>query len=213
MEREVVERLAMDRVGGELSEDGVQLLEWYLAGHPEAQGWAAEIETMYAMCAETVAGDRRIDDQMTVARMDSRFRGNDRRSGNDRGSGEDRWSGEDRGSMKGRVLKIGRWAAVIMLALGAGIIWGRWSVEQMEVGQVETIQVVQAESKEEGLESKVKRIIEGDKEASESESGFWETKIVATLGAKPRVKREEPVQEEGFWSNIRGQYRKDNYHE
>ncbi len=75
------------------------------------------------------------------------------------------------------------------------------------------VQVVQVEPKEEGLESKVMRIIEGDQEASESESGFWEAKIVAVLGAKPGVKRDEPVQEEGFWSNIRGQNRKDNYNE
>ena len=194
MEREVIERLAMDRVGDELSDDGVKLLEWYLEEHAEAKVWAAEMEEMYAICAETVAGDRRIDDQITAARMDSRLRGNDRGSGNE------------------RVLKIGRWAAVILMALGVGIIWGRWSVEPLEVGPRETIQVVQAEPKED-LESKVQKMIEGDEEASESESGFWETKIVATLGVKPRVKRDEPVQEEGFWSRIRGQNRKDNYNE
>ena len=115
--------------------------------------------------------------------------------------------------MKGRLLKYGRWAAVLILSLGAGIVWGRWSVEQLEVGPSETIQVVQEDPKEEGLESKVKKIVDGDSADEESENGFWEAKIVATLGAKPRVKRDEPVQEKGFWSSFRGPNRKDNYHE
>ncbi|MCP4708828.1 MAG: hypothetical protein GY869_09400 [Planctomycetes bacterium] len=191
MEREVVERLAMDRAGGELSDDGVKLLEEYLEGHPEAKVWVAEMEELYAMCAETVAGERHQEQLNAIGSMDSCFRRNDNGRGND------------------RLLTLGRWAAVILMALGAGIFLGRWSVESLEVETTETIQVVQAEPKE-GLETKVQKIMEGDEEASESARGFWEAKIVATLGAKPRVKREEPVQEEDFWSRLRGPNRKEN---
>jgi hypothetical protein len=47
MERETIERLAMDAAAEELSDDARLLLESYLAEHAEAQQWAREMTSIY----------------------------------------------------------------------------------------------------------------------------------------------------------------------
>jgi hypothetical protein len=50
MERQAIERLAMDVALGELNEDAAALLDAYLASHPEARPWAQQMKTV---CART----------------------------------------------------------------------------------------------------------------------------------------------------------------
>ena len=50
MERETIERLAMDLALGELNEDATTLFEAYLAEHTEAKRWA---EPMTQTCIRT----------------------------------------------------------------------------------------------------------------------------------------------------------------
>jgi hypothetical protein len=50
MERQMIERLAMDAALGELNEDAEALLNAYLAEHAEARTWA---QSMTAVCAQT----------------------------------------------------------------------------------------------------------------------------------------------------------------
>ncbi|MHC4517477.1 MAG: anti-sigma factor [Planctomycetota bacterium] len=52
MERETIERLAMDRALGELAADTTALFDAYLAEHPEVLPWA---ESMSQTCARTRA--------------------------------------------------------------------------------------------------------------------------------------------------------------
>jgi len=50
MEREIIERLAMDAALGELNEDAAALLDAYLTEHPEMRQWAQQ---MTAVCTRT----------------------------------------------------------------------------------------------------------------------------------------------------------------
>ena len=43
MEREAIERLAMDSAAGELNQDAEALLRTYLAEHPQANEWAEDM--------------------------------------------------------------------------------------------------------------------------------------------------------------------------
>ncbi|MHC4206795.1 MAG: hypothetical protein ACYSTT_19240 [Planctomycetota bacterium] len=47
MEREAIERLAMDSAAGELNQDAEALLRTYLAGHPQANEWAEDMLQIY----------------------------------------------------------------------------------------------------------------------------------------------------------------------
>ncbi len=53
MEREIIERLAMDSVAGELNEDIQVLFDTYLAEHAEANQWAEDISQIYKMTETT----------------------------------------------------------------------------------------------------------------------------------------------------------------
>jgi hypothetical protein len=52
MERQMIERLAMDAALGELNEDASALLDAYLAEHPDAREWAKQ---MTSLCERTQA--------------------------------------------------------------------------------------------------------------------------------------------------------------
>jgi len=56
MERDALERLALDRAGGELDPDTEALLAAYLADHPEDHAAAAAIEAAYRQCRDAIAG-------------------------------------------------------------------------------------------------------------------------------------------------------------
>ena len=101
MERETIERLAMDRMLGELNEDAATLFEAYLAEHAEARQWA---EPMMQVCTRTRdAIAQKTQPADTVARPASvRLPWIDRRT-------------------------LARWAAVIAITAGLGVAIGRRS--------------------------------------------------------------------------------------
>ncbi|MHC4355231.1 MAG: hypothetical protein ACYS0H_21225 [Planctomycetota bacterium] len=55
MERDAIERLAIDSASGELNDDAETLLREYLAGHAEANRWAEEVQWL---CEKTEAAIR-----------------------------------------------------------------------------------------------------------------------------------------------------------
>ena len=54
MQREIIERLAMDRTLGELTEDAAALFETYLGEHPEIQEWAGQMAQTCELTRETI---------------------------------------------------------------------------------------------------------------------------------------------------------------
>ena len=102
MERETIERLAMDRTLGELDADTTALLDAYLAEHPEMQLWA---EVMSQTCERTrdaisrKAQSNGIDDRAREARVHCL-------------AAIPWWT-------------LARWAAVILISLGIGAGVGR----------------------------------------------------------------------------------------
>jgi hypothetical protein len=104
MERETIERLAMDRALGELDADATALLETYLAEHPEMQPWA---EGMSQTCIRT--GEAIAEKTQAVRAEDAQFETHVHRP---------------------RTVPWGtlaRWAAVVLISLGIGAQLGRQS--------------------------------------------------------------------------------------
>ncbi len=102
MERETIERLAMDQSFGEMDADTTALFEAYLAEHAEAQALA---QAMSQACVRTrQAVDRRTQTAPLTHRTASLI-----------GVQRLTWSAP------------ARWAAVILLSLSIGVIAGRWS--------------------------------------------------------------------------------------
>ncbi|MHC4744736.1 MAG: hypothetical protein ACYS8Z_22710, partial [Planctomycetota bacterium] len=100
MNRETIERLAMDAAAGELSEDVEVLFGAYLAEHPEANEWAAGMTSIY---------------EMTEAAIDAKTKGAAPPMVEKKSSVPINW------------FAAGRWAAVIAIAMFAGFSAGRWS--------------------------------------------------------------------------------------
>jgi hypothetical protein len=70
MEREIIERLAIDSAAGELNEDVEALLRAYLAEHPEAGPDSEEMLRVYKETAAAIeAKTRGADDAMAAVRM------------------------------------------------------------------------------------------------------------------------------------------------
>ncbi len=104
MERERIERLAMDEAVGELTEDAVTLLHAWLAEHPQARQWVQETQSTCdkvrtAVERKTTAEDVRPGRAAHVIPMVRRVR----------------W------------LSLARWAAMVALALVVGLEVGRQS--------------------------------------------------------------------------------------
>ncbi len=113
MEREMIERLAIDHAFGELNADAAALFEAYLAEHTDAKQWA---EPMIETCDRTRGAiERKTRPDESVA-----------------------W----RETMRLRINRpaIVRWAAVIALSALVGITIGRWSRPQ-EIQSPETVVV------------------------------------------------------------------------
>jgi len=105
MEREQIERLAMDSAAGELNEDMQALFDEFLTGHPEVKKYVEDMLGIYkktdaAITAKTQHAVK-TDFDMTEINIKSHTRV--------------LW------------LPIARWAAVIILAAFIGIVAGRWS--------------------------------------------------------------------------------------
>jgi hypothetical protein len=103
MNREIIERLAIDSVAGELNEDTEALFQIYLSGNPQAQRWAEDVRQIFheteAVIQEktTLASDQKSTSRMTPALRVS-------------------W------------LPVARWAAAIVFVIFIGFTAGRWEV-------------------------------------------------------------------------------------
>lgn len=107
MERDVVERLAIDRALGELDSDTEALFEAYLTEHAEARHWAQAMAQTCTTTREALRHKTRpVEDHRHGIRVRA-FR-----------PGAAVWR------------TWGRWAAVILVSLGLGMTAGRWSISQ-----------------------------------------------------------------------------------
>lgn len=104
MEREIIERLAMDRALGELNEDTTALLEAYLAEHPEFQPDAEQISQTCELTSRAIDRKTGLGQTMPMA-------------------------SPARASRKPpiRLNRWARWAAVIFISITIGNFWGRFS--------------------------------------------------------------------------------------
>jgi len=103
MEREAIERLAIDSAAGELNQDAEALFRMYLVGHAEAKQWA---EDMQWICEKTEAA---INTKTTRCHA----------------------SDQTRSIKPNRLLhinwpRLARWAAALMFVALIGFSAGRW---------------------------------------------------------------------------------------
>jgi hypothetical protein len=103
MERQVIERLAMDLALGELNEDAATLFDAYLAEHPEARSWAQPMKTICTRTQEAIHAKTR-----------------------DLGVPACRPAAQVHRSVPVRWVRLSRWAAVVAVSLGVGMGAGRW---------------------------------------------------------------------------------------
>lgn len=102
MERQAIERLAMDLALGELNDDGAALFEAYLAEHPEARQWATRMNAICEQTREAVVaktGPAALPPRHSATRV--------------------------RRTVRVRLANVGRWAAVVLVSLALGAAAGR----------------------------------------------------------------------------------------
>jgi hypothetical protein len=102
MERETIERLAIDCVLGELNEDAATLFEAYLAEHAEAKQWAEPMMQTCTRTREAIAQKTQVAEAAVQPEPIRLPQAN--------------WSA------------LGRWAAVIAVSTLFGVTVGRWSM-------------------------------------------------------------------------------------
>ncbi|MHC5074885.1 MAG: hypothetical protein ACYTFM_00445 [Planctomycetota bacterium] len=109
MEREQIERLAMDSASGDLNEDAEAMLRAYLAEHEQEKLWA---EDMYDLYETTKTVIKAKTNQSTAESSETIYK---------------------KPSLQIGYLSIARWAAVIIAAalIGAGL--GRWSNQPKQI--------------------------------------------------------------------------------
>jgi hypothetical protein len=98
MEREAIERLAIDLSAGELNEDAQALFNEYLAGHPEANKWLLDMQ-------ETINQTQAAFNAKTASTKPTAIKP----------------------PLQLKWLTFIRWAAVIAIAVCIGAAAGRWS--------------------------------------------------------------------------------------
>ena len=105
MEREQIERLAIDSAAGELNEDVQALFDEYLAGHPETKTYVQDMLGIYEKTDAAVVAKTQpaVETDLNTANINIRSHPRVFR------------------------LSIARWAAVIIFAAFVGITVGRWS--------------------------------------------------------------------------------------
>lgn len=118
MEREIIERLAIDSASGELNEDAEVLLEAYFAEHPEANRWSEDMLRIYEKTEATI---------------------NAKTSGAEAGIG--RAAAGTNLLSQVSWLAVGRWAAVLFLAAFIGVGLGRWSKSEPITGKSGSVTV------------------------------------------------------------------------
>ncbi len=178
MERQIIERLAIDQALGELDADTATLFETYLAEHAEAGRWA---QAMAQTCTQT-RGAIRQKTQPT-----------------DEHPRLDRTSAPWPRTIAWQA--YGRWAAVILIALGIGAAVGRWSRPQVSTPRTVVLRA-QSTAEQQGW----RQIL------SKPERGFWETKAVAMLQPKTDEIPSTHPGRRGLWDRYR-QQRKGRYYE
>ncbi len=102
MERQVIERLAMDAALGELNDDATALFEAYLTEHPEARQWARPMKAICERTREAVVA------RTAPAALSPR-----------------RAAPPARRISRTRLANAGRWAAVVIVSLALGAAAGR----------------------------------------------------------------------------------------
>ena len=100
MDRERIEKLAMDSAAGELNEDAQMLFRSYLAEHPEANEWALGMTSIYEMTEAAISAKTKAPAPPPTVEKTFPSPVN--------------W------------LTAGRWAAVLAIAIFAGFSAGRW---------------------------------------------------------------------------------------
>lgn len=178
MERERIERLAIDSAGGELNADTKVLFKAYLAEHPEANRWAEDMLRIYekteaAISTKTKDVQPNVETEFVFTKPILR----------------PKWR------------LVGRWAAVLIFAIGVGFTAGRWS------GSSEPKPI--AVAKLEGPRMVSRTVLDLRKKY---EGSFWGEKILASTEPMPYPKRAEYKWNGKFWPNIR-QYIKEKYYE
>jgi hypothetical protein len=103
MERETIERLAIDLAAGELNEDAKLLFEAYLSEHPQARDWSEDMLDIYEK-TQTAINTKMIDERVISNKSSLK---------------------------KNSLLQINwqnfvRWAAVIVFTALIGFAAGRW---------------------------------------------------------------------------------------
>jgi hypothetical protein len=158
MERQAIERLAMDLALGELNEEAAALFEAYLAEHPEAGQWA---QPMKAICLRTQDAIHTKTQQLTTP--------------------------AHRSTALRRVpigwARLGRWAAVVTIALALGAVADRWLKHDVPAPRL----TVAVESTRNPLREDWRRVL------NEPGQSFWESKAAAALGSKPERSHAQPA--------------------
>ena len=103
MEREAIERLAIDSAAGELNQDAEALFKTYLAEHPRAKQWAENVRQIY---------------EKTEAAINTKTTG-------DYASGQTRFIKPNR-LLQINWMRLASWAAVVMFGTFIGFAAGRW---------------------------------------------------------------------------------------
>jgi len=111
MNREQIERLAMDSAAGELNEDAETLLKEYLSEHHRENQWAQQMRELYKMTSQTIETKAAHSSQKTSKVTPKQT------------------------SWKLNFSAIARWAAAILVftLIGAGL--GRWSKQPEPISQ------------------------------------------------------------------------------
>ena len=103
MNREIIERLAIDSAAGELNEDTEALLQFYLDEHPQAQQWAEDVRQIYNLTETAIQTKTAHSDIGQVVP----------------GISPVPWV---------KWLPVARWAAAIVFGIFIGFTAGRWEI-------------------------------------------------------------------------------------
>jgi hypothetical protein len=177
MKCQIIERLAIDHALGELDADTAVLFETYLAEHGEARPWA---QAMAQTCNQTRDAIRQ---KTQPTDEHPRF--------------------DRTGAPWPRTIPwqtYGRWAAVILIALGIGAAAGRWSRPQVSISKTVVLRA-QSTAEQQGWRQVL----------SKPEHGFWETKAVAMLQPKTNEIPSAHPGRRGLWDRYRQQRKGRSY--
>jgi hypothetical protein len=103
MDRERIERLALDSAAGQLNEDAEALLKEYLAEHSEENKWFLEIQEIYSSTQAAFDAKADFTKEQAENKMPRRF----------------------------SIFPVMRWAAVIIISVCIGAAAGRWSKSEL----------------------------------------------------------------------------------